>query len=119
MIKERVPYGTEDAAHNPADVAGFLHTFLSENASLAVLLFSGDGLVKGARHVANVCPSHVFRPAVDRNAAGIVLGRLAAGPECDVERLAAAGRCLGIVVLDCIVLSPDGYVSFRERGWIE
>jgi len=69
-----------------------------------------------------VHPRDVFREAVRRNAAAVVLvhnhpsGDPAPSTE-DVEitrRLVSAGKLLGISVLDHLVVAKGGYVSLRE-----
>lgn len=71
-------------------------------------------------------PREIFRTALKRNAAAIVCahnhpsGDPSPSPE-DVmvtERLIAAGKILGIEVLDHIVFGDKRYISLRERGLI-
>ncbi len=70
-----------------------------------------------------VHPREVFEPAIKNNTAQIIVAHNhpsndpEPSPE-DValtERLAEAGRLLGIELLDHIVISKTGYVSLRER----
>ena len=69
-------------------------------------------------------PREVFAPAVERSAAGVLVahnhpsGDLRPSPEDreTTRRLAAAGRLLGIALLDHVLVAESGYLSFRERG---
>jgi len=71
-----------------------------------------------------VHPREVFAPAVERSAAGVLVahnhpsGDLRPSPEDreTTRRLAAAGRILGIPLLDHVLVAESGYLSFRERG---
>lgn len=69
-------------------------------------------------------PREVFAPALEDRAASLILahthpsGALEPSRE-DREattRLCQAGKLLGIEVLDHLILSPNGYYSFRENG---
>ena len=71
-----------------------------------------------------VHPREVFYPAIKDGAVSIVLGHnhpsghLEPSPE-DIEittRLRDAGEILGIPVLDHLIISRNGYLSFVERG---
>ncbi|MFA6093181.1 MAG: DNA repair protein RadC [Elusimicrobiota bacterium] len=71
-----------------------------------------------------VHPREVFSPALERSAAGVVVahnhpsGELVPSSE-DIQatrRLAAAGKLLGIPLLDHVIVTRDAYMSFREKG---
>ena len=74
-----------------------------------------------------VHPREVFAPLVRGHAAAVIL--VHNHPSADVtpspedidltDRLAKAGRLLGIHVLDHLVIGRDGYYSFRDDGKIE
>ena len=78
----------------------------------------------GPINTALIHPREIFSPAIQMCAAAIILvhnhpsGNLAASPEDkDVtRRMRAAGELLGIELLDHIILSDDGYFSFRDSG---
>lgn len=88
-----------------------------------------------ARHVAAVgsltaCivhPREVFAPLIrDRAAATILIHNHPSGdpsPSAEdlelTERLTQAGRLLGIIVLDHLVVGNDGYYSFRDAGRLD
>ncbi|MEW5932154.1 MAG: DNA repair protein RadC [Bacillota bacterium] len=70
-------------------------------------------------------PREVFKPCIRRNAAAVALAHNHPSgdpvPSEDdlaiTERLIAAGRLLGIEVLDHVILSDDGYISLRQAGF--
>jgi DNA repair protein RadC len=74
-----------------------------------------------------VHPREVFRPAISESAAAIILvhnhpsGDPAPSREDrDVtEQLSAAGRLIGIAVLDHVVVGDGRYVSFVEMGLLD
>ncbi|MBI5499788.1 MAG: JAB domain-containing protein [Deltaproteobacteria bacterium] len=73
-----------------------------------------------------VHPREVFSPLVRRHAAAALLvhnhpsGDPQPSPEDRVltERLADAGRLLGIPILDHLIVGREGYHSFRDAGGI-
>lgn len=73
-----------------------------------------------------VHPREVFEPAVRHLAAQIILAHNhpsgeAEASEDDLEitkRLVEAGKILGIEVLDHIIVTKTGFMSFKERGLI-
>jgi DNA repair protein RadC len=79
---------------------------------------------KGTLDAALVHPRDVFREAIRRNAAAVVLvhNHPSGDPEPsrdDLEltrRLHRAGALVGIEVLDHVIVAKGGYVSLRERG---
>lgn len=77
----------------------------------------------GSLNASVVHPREVFRPAVAYGAAALILGHNhpSGDPTPSEEdlaitrRLVDAGRLLGIDVLDHLIVTPNGCVSFRER----
>ncbi len=74
-----------------------------------------------------VHPREVFRFAVRESAAAILIAHNhpsgdpspSAEDAAVTERLAAAGRLVGIRVVDHVIVAGDGYYSFREAGQLE
>lgn len=73
-----------------------------------------------------VHPREVFKEAIKASAAQVILahnhpsGNLDKSPE-DLrvtQQLSAAGNLLGIDVIDHIIVTNDGYVSFQEQNWM-
>ena len=71
-----------------------------------------------------VHPREVYRPAIQDNAAGIIIahnhpsGQLEASLEDKrvTKRLKEVGTLIGIELLDHVILSCEGYFSLREEG---
>lgn len=115
------------------DAALLLHTYLGEQdrEHFVVLLLDTKHMVRAVHTVAigslDTCivhPREVFKPAVLANAAAMILCHNPSGDPTPsqedlkvTERLVAAGKTLGIEVLDHIILG-DGYryLSLREKG---
>ena len=79
---------------------------------------------KGTLSSALVHPRDVFREAIRRNAAAIVLVHnhpsgdpAPSGDDMELtRRLAKIGALVGIDVLDHVIVAKEGYVSLREQG---
>lgn len=84
-------------------------------------------VTRGTLDASLVHPREVFRPAIVEGAASVILVHnhpsgdpTPSGEDRTVTRqLCAAGRTLGIEVLDHVVLGEGRYVSFADRGWLE
>jgi DNA repair protein RadC len=78
----------------------------------------------GTLAAAAVHPRDVFREAIRRNAAAVLIAHNhpSGNPEPsrdDLEltkRLSRIGTLVGIEVLDHLIITKGGYVSLRERG---
>lgn len=96
-----------------------------------ILMLNGRGrligdqrITQGAANHTVVEPMDVFRPAISRSAAAILLAHNHPNgdsePSSDdvdlTERLAEAGRTLNIQVLDHLILVDGGYYSFADEG---
>lgn len=81
---------------------------------------------EGSLTLSVVHPREVFALAVRESAAGILLlhnhpsGDPTPSPEDRslTDRLVAAGRLLGIRVLDHLIIGDGRYVSFADQGWL-
>ncbi len=83
-----------------------------------------DQVSVGSLNASLVHPREVFKPMIARSAAAVVL--LHNHPSGDpapsrediqiTQRLAEAGRILGIEVLDHVVIGDNRHVSMKERG---
>jgi DNA repair protein RadC len=78
----------------------------------------------GLLNTNQVHPREVFADAISDRAAGIILahnhpsGILAPSPDdvTTTQQLADAGNIIGISVLDHIIVTKNGYLSFKEKG---
>ena len=118
---------------SPADVAQFLIAEMAhlEQEHFRVLyldtrnrLLGVETIYVGSLNASHIRVSEVFRDAVKRNCAAIIVahnhpsGDPTPSPE-DVEvtrQLAAAGKLLDIEVLDHLIVGQQRFVSLRERG---
>lgn len=73
-----------------------------------------------------VHPREAFEPAIKHHAANVIFvhnhpsGFLEKSPEDTrmTQKLVAAGDLLGIEVTDHIIISKDGFTSFKQKGWL-
>lgn len=80
----------------------------------------------GGLHSSIVHPREVFKTAVKRSAASIILAHNHPSGDPspsrqDVEitrRLTEAGRIMGIEIMDHVIIGENGYCSFKEKGLI-
>lgn len=106
---------------------------LRKEVFLALLLDGRNRLLReeriseGSLTSAIVHPREVFAPAIRESAGAIVVvhnhpsGDPTPSRE-DLEitaRLAQVGRLVGINLLDHVILGDPGYLSLRERGYLE
>lgn len=117
----------------PADVAAMLLAEMShlEQEHFWVLfldtrnrVLGSEPIYKGSLNQSQVRIGEVFREAVRRNCAGVIVahnhpsGDPAPSPE-DVavtRELVAAGKLLGIELIDHLIIGHGRWVSLRERG---
>lgn len=107
------------------------HYAYEEQENLVVLSFNGNGEVlnitnatKGTADRTVVHPREVFKECIRNSGVSIIMvhnhpsGQLIPS-EADkmiTKSITEAGKILGIKVLDHIIISQDGYFSFREKG---
>lgn len=120
------------AIHNAADVAAYMRPRLRllQHEEFHVLLLdtkhrvvAGSCVSQGTLNTAPAHPREVFRDAVRRAAAAVVLvhNHPSGDPSPSVDdqrttrRLVEAGRILGIDVLDHVILGDPTYYSCREH----
>lgn len=135
MVKEKeVPYEREEIG-NPEKVAAFAKKILAGADREYLLVISTDVANKpSAVEVVSVGtvnetlaePREIFKHAILANAYGIVMVHNHTSGRCvpssdDIritKRMEEAGKLLGIVLLDHIIVG-DEYFSFREEGMLE
>lgn len=125
-----------DSIRGPEDVHHHFHQRLRDARHECFLALLLDGrhrvlsevvVSQGTLTASLVHPREVFRVAVREAAAALLL--IHNHPSGDpspsredrevTERLADAGRILGIRVVDHVVVAEQGYFSFREAGSLE
>ena len=90
-------------------------------------MMSIDEVSVGTLTASLVHPREVFREAIRQAAAALLLvhhhpsGDPSPSPEdrSVTERLAAAGRLLGIAVVDHVIVAEDGFFSFQQAGCLD
>ncbi|OBZ17100.1 DNA repair protein RadC [Bacillus sp. FJAT-26390] len=83
-----------------------------------------ETISKGSLNAAIVHPREVFRAAIKRSAASIVVSHNHPSGDCtpspeDIQltaRLVEAGNITGIEVLDHIIVAGEQFISLKERG---
>jgi DNA repair protein RadC len=136
-LSERVTWevlGERPQVKTPAEAAAFLMRYLvlSEQERLRTLLLDARSRVMGVHEVyqgnlnsITIRPSEVFREAVKRNSASIIVAHNhpstdpIPSPEdlASTRQLIAAGKVLGIEVVDHLIFGgPGRWVSLREHG---
>lgn len=115
-----------------ADIAEIARTYLdgADREHFIVLLLNAKHRVIGVNTVSiggltssMVHPREVFKPAIVASAAAVIVAHNhpSGDPEPSrddiliTEQLRAAGRLMGIEVLDHIIIGEPGFVSLRER----
>lgn len=114
-----------EAARQLGDMAGLdreqfrVLLLNTKHRLLGVEVVGVGGLDQVAVH-----PREVFKPAIRRSAAAVILAHNhpSGDPEPSAadllltQRLVAAGRLLGVAVLDHVIVGRQGHVSLRARG---
>lgn len=115
-----IDYLTIDMAHLTVERVRVLHLNTKN------MLILDDLVSEGSIDEAAVHPREVIRRALDLGASALILvhNHPSGSPEpsrADVEitnRIAEAGRLLGVTVHDHVVIGREGHVSLRARGLI-
>lgn len=128
-----LPHDERLLVHNPRDVANLLQAemaFLEQEELRVVLLDTRnrvDGIEvvsRGTLNTAQVRPADLFRLAIRRNCASVIVahnhpsGDPAPSPD-DVRltaEIVAAGRLLGVEVLDHLVIGRERWISLKREG---
>ncbi len=90
------------------------------------MLIADEVLTDGSLDEAAIHPREVIRRALDLGAAGLILvhNHPSGSPEpsrADIQmtgRIAEAGRLLGIIVHDHVIIGREGHVSLKAKGLI-
>jgi DNA repair protein RadC len=118
---------------SPQDVANLLLarlSFLNKEHFVILLLDTKNKVISieeisiGSLNNSIVHPREVFKPAIRRSSAAIILAHnhpsgnpKPSSEDIDVtRRLCEAGKLMGIEVLDHLVIGNKDYISLKERG---
>lgn len=127
--------GSDGRLGRPVDVAELLRRHIGDPDREHLVVVGVDVQLRplfvltAAIGTLDACPMHpreVFKAAVLHNCHGLFLGHNhpSGDPEPSredwrvTERLVAAGKILGIEVLDYVIIAGDRHCSLRERGWV-
>ncbi|MCK8825598.1 RadC family protein [Fuchsiella alkaliacetigena] len=108
-------------------------SFLQKENFVIILLDTKNQLISieeisiGSLNNSIVHPREVFKPAIKRSSAAIILAHNhpSGNPEPSTEdikvtqRLQKAGELIGIEVLDHLIIGEQNYISLREQGYLE
>jgi len=134
-LGQRLLHGKQSALLlSPFDVWKELHDIRGQKKEHFVVFFLDSRNQEIKREIISigtinanlVHPREVFEPAIKHNAAQIIIAHNhpSGNPTPSSEdtsitrRLVEAGRILGIEVLDHVIVSKSGHISFRELGII-
>jgi len=128
---------TSTTIHDAVDAVSSFNTIATlPQEAFAVLALDGANKPIGPARIVTlgllnqnqVHPREVFADAIKDRAASVIVphnhpsGHLEASPE-DItvtKRLVAAGKLLGVPILDHLILTPDGKsISLRRQGYLE
>jgi len=134
MVKEEAEKQTINRITQAQNVYSLLHRYSTKEKEhfLLITLDGGSNVINqrvihiGTLNQSLVHPREVFRPAIQDNAAGIIIahnhpsGTLEPS-RADVQittRLKEVGKLVGIELLDHVILSKNGFYSFSDDGLI-
>ena len=132
MVKEKAQTYNIQRITSAQDVYSLLHEYSTKDQEhFITITLDGQSKVieKRVIHIGTlnqslVHPREVFRPAIQDNAAGVIIshnhpsGTLEAS-RSDIQitqRLKEVSKLVGIELLDHVILSKEGYYSFSEEG---
>ncbi|MBC7099357.1 DNA repair protein RadC [Candidatus Bipolaricaulota bacterium] len=126
--------GERPRIREPKDVLPYVQHFARRKQEyfLSLTLNGANEVIEtrvvtvGLLDSAQIHPREVFADALMDRAASVILvhnhpsGNLEPSSEdlAITRRLVEAGKLLGIEVLDHLIIAPDGFFSFKERGLI-
>jgi len=132
MVKEKAQSYSIQRITSAQDVYSLLHDYSSKEKEhfIAITLDGRSNVIEkrvihiGTLNQSLVHPREVFRPAIQDNAAGIIIahnhpsGTLEASRADSqiTQRLKEVSKLVGIELLDHVIISKEGYYSFSEEG---
>ncbi len=114
-VAEQIP-----ASIKSAKKENFLAFYLNSRNRL---IFS-ETVSIGTLSASLVHPREVFAPAIEHSSAALIVAHNHPSGDCSpspedratTKRLKESGELLGIPLLDHLIVSPQGFFSFRENG---
>ena len=132
LVEEKAREEQGDKLENADDVYKHLYSYANESREhfIAITLDGTSRIIEtrvisiGTLNQSLVHPREVFRPAIQDNAAGIIVAHN--HPSGTLEpsradnrvttRLREAGQILGIDLLDHLIITPTGFFSYADEG---
>ncbi len=132
MVKEEAQREKIERITSAQNVYTLLHKYSTKEKEhfLLITLDGSSHIIEqrvihiGTLNQSIVHPREVFRPAIQDNAAGIIIahnhpsGTLEAS-RADIQitqRLKEVSKLVGIELLDHVIISKEGYYSFSDEG---
>ena len=114
-VAERIPIEVKAAKKE-----NFLAFYLNSRNQL----ISSETVSIGTLSASLVHPREVFAPAIEHSSAALIVAHNHPSGDCSpspedratTKRLKESGELLGIPLLDHLIVSPQGFFSFRENG---
>ena len=128
---KEISYPSVSSNEDAANLFRALGMADSADEIFAIACLSADGSIAGVHEISHgdlsstiVHPREIFKRAILNNASSIILchnhpsGNLRPSSEdkSTTERLVEAGKILGIKILDHIIISEYGHISFKNEG---
>lgn len=131
----RQKMGPRPVIHSPADAASLLmgemnyldrEHFKVINLNTKNQVLAIDHVSIGSLNASLVHPREVFKQAIKRSAAWLILvhnhpsgnTQPSSEDEALTRRLCEAGKLLGIEILDHLILGQNNYLSMKEKGYL-
>jgi len=127
VVSELVIQTSSQVYHEMRDIKGWTkEVFVAFYLDSRHKIISREIVAIGTLDMAIVHPREIFRTAILRNAAAIIIAHNhpsgATDPSMEdtslTDTVREAGRVIGIQVLDHVIVSNDGFYSFADRGRI-
>lgn len=132
-VREKTEYGP--TLIKPGDVVDYLETMkhMVQEAFVVIGLNAKNRVIDkylisiGTVSSALVHPRECFRPAILDAASSVILAHPHPSGDCcpsseDIKvtrQLVSAGECLGIKVLDHVIIAGDDHLSLKESGLVK
>ena len=132
LVEEKAREEQPEAVKRAADVYKHLYKYANESREhfIALTLDGASRIIEtrvisiGTLSQSLVHPREVFRPAIQDNAAGIIVAHnhpsgtlLPSRADNSVtNRLREAGQILGVDLLDHLIITPTGFYSYADEG---
>lgn len=135
VVEMSVAEATGEVIRDPFRVHRILESYgyADQEHFLAILLNGAHKIIetvvvtKGILNKTMIHPREVFRPAIEKNAAAVILAHNHPSQQAEPSeedrnvtgRMVQAGKLIGIPVLDHIIITRESFYSFQNEGTLE